>query len=164
MQYAAFLRGIGPGNPNMRGPKLCSVFERLGFTKVASVISSGNVVFETTSRNSAALEKAVEEALPKYLGFQRLVIIRSRTELQQLVKRQPFQGQKHGQGHYLIVSFPKNKRAAPAGVVCTAIDQTRDQPQEVMTDLERKYAKAVTTRTWLTVERVLRKMEEVATE
>jgi uncharacterized protein (DUF1697 family) len=56
-RYVALLRGIGPSNPNMHGAKLKSLFESLGFTKVSPVISSGNVIFDSTSKSIAALEK-----------------------------------------------------------------------------------------------------------
>lgn len=39
--YVALLRGIVPLNPNMRNEKLRGVFEKLGFTNVRTVISSG---------------------------------------------------------------------------------------------------------------------------
>lgn len=49
--YVALLRGILPLNPNMHNQKLRGVFEKLGFSNVHTVISSGNVIFETNSKN-----------------------------------------------------------------------------------------------------------------
>lgn len=64
-KYAALLRGIGPSNPNMRNEKLRGVFENLGFQNVQTVISSGNVLFETRSNNIKELEAIIEKALPE---------------------------------------------------------------------------------------------------
>ena len=159
MLYVALLRGIGPSNPNMHGSKLCSAFEGLGFTEVSSVISSGNVVFSSLSRDAAALEAMIERTLPERLGFTSTTIIRSRNELLALVEKDPFKGKAHGRDAYLIVSFLKDKRAVPGGAIFTAIDMARERPQDVMVRLEKRYDKAITTRTWLTVQRVLARME-----
>jgi uncharacterized protein (DUF1697 family) len=51
MKYVALLRGIGPSNPNMRNEKLRGVFEKLGFDNVQTVISSGNVLFQTPTKD-----------------------------------------------------------------------------------------------------------------
>ena len=59
-KYIALLRGIGPGNPNMRNDKLCGVFEKLGFSNVTPVISSGNVIFESDEINKKTLELKIE--------------------------------------------------------------------------------------------------------
>jgi len=90
--YVALLRGIAPTNPNMRNDRLRGVFAELGFSNVRTVISSGNVLFETDSSAVRALETKVEEALPKRLGFTSTKIIRSRTEIQALVDQDPSGG------------------------------------------------------------------------
>ncbi|MFD6216460.1 DUF1697 domain-containing protein, partial [Nocardia salmonicida] len=66
--YAALLRGIMPTNPNMRNEKLRGVFEGLGFEKVASVLTSGNVVFRTAD-DPADLEDRIQQALNAELGI-----------------------------------------------------------------------------------------------
>lgn len=50
MRYVALLRGIGPANPNMKGERLKSAFEEIGFTNVHPVIASGNVIFDSPSK------------------------------------------------------------------------------------------------------------------
>ncbi len=159
MRYVALLRGIMPMNPNMRGEKLRSVFEKLGFTNVATVIASGNVVFESPNKNSAALEAKIEKAFPKYLGFTSTTIIRSHDELAAIVKKNPFKGKEHSQSSYLLVTFLKDKHRVPGGAMFTAINLKDKNTPNIMTDLERRYTKAITSRTWLTVLRILKKME-----
>lgn len=66
--YVALLRGIAPTNPLMRNAELRKVFEALSFTNVRTVISSGNVLFETPSRSPAKLESTIEAALHDHLG------------------------------------------------------------------------------------------------
>src|SRR5579864_6685747 len=112
IKYAAFLRGIGPGNPNMRQEKLKWFFEQLGFTNVKAVISSGNVIFESRSKNVANLESKIEKFLPKYLGFNSMTIIRSQQDLEKIIKEKPFKAMEHGTKSYLLVTFIKNKPKA----------------------------------------------------
>src|SRR2546423_1896339 len=107
MKYVALLRGIGPSNPNMHGQKLKAVMEELGFDNVQTVISSGNVVFESPSKDEKALEAKIEAAWPTKLGFNSTTIIRSQQQLQALVAQDPFQGAEHSRGSYLLVTFFK---------------------------------------------------------
>jgi uncharacterized protein (DUF1697 family) len=92
VRYVALLRGIHPGNPKMRNEHLRRVVEGLGHTDVATVISSGNVVFASTIRSRARLEASLEAAWPEQLGFTSTTIVRSRTDLRLLVDGDPFDG------------------------------------------------------------------------
>lgn len=155
MRYVAFLRGIMPMNPNMRGEKLREVFESLGFTNVATVIASGNVVFDSPSKSFTALEKKIESVLPEKLGFSSTTIVRSREEIEKLIKKNPFKGVKDEKPHYLVVTFFKDRRAE----LCNVLDLDTTEATKYMSTIEKKYGKQITTRTWKTVGRVLKKME-----
>ena len=152
--YVALLRGIGPGNPNMHGSKLKKCFEDIGFTNVAPVISSGNVVFDSPSTSASALEKKIEQATRAKLGFDRAAIVRSQAELEKLVKRNPFKGIKDEKPNYLVVTFFKDRRKE----VCTALDVSQGPTPDFMRDIEKKHGKALTTRTWKTMHRIVEKM------
>ena len=56
---------------------LRKVFESLGFSKVTTFIASGNVIFETTTKNIKSLEKKIEKALHEALGYEVRPFIRS---------------------------------------------------------------------------------------
>lgn len=144
-----------PMNPNMKGERLREAFESLGFKDVATVIASGNVVFGSGSKNAAALEAKVEKALPERLGFKSTTIVRSREDLERLVKSAPFKGIKDEKPNYLIVTFFKDKRKE----LCTVIDRSQAATPEFMTALEKQHGKAITTRTWKTIGRILKKMD-----
>lgn len=151
--YVALLRGIGPTNPNMHPKKLKGFFEGLGLKNVATVIASGNVVFESQKR-AQALEALIEKELPKKLKFSSTTIIRSQQELEKLVKKNPFKGIKDEKPNYLIVTFFKSRRPE----LCTVIDTSASNGANFMAALEKKHSKAITTRTYKTVHRILAKM------
>jgi uncharacterized protein (DUF1697 family) len=157
MQYVALLRGIGPTNPNMRGEKLKAVFEGLGFKNVHTVIASGNVVFESLEKDTSLLETKIEKELPEKLGFNSATIIRSRQELEKLSKKNPFEVIKDEKPNYLVVTFFKDRRKE----LCTVIDTSAGKTTDFMAKLERQHGKAMTTRTWKTVHRILKKMSAV---
>ncbi len=155
MKYVALLRGIGPGNPNMKGEKLSEFFEYLGFKNVATVIASGNVVFESDLKDTKALESRIEKELPKYLGFSRIVIIRAQNELKKLVAKDPFKGIPDETPNYLIITFFKDRKPE----LCTVINTDEGRTPDFMGKLEKQHGKEITTRTWKTVGRIIKKME-----
>ena len=176
-KYVALLRGIAPTNPNMRNDKLRGVFEKLGFANVRTVISSGNVIFESPSRSVRKLEEDIEIALPKELGFKSTTIIRSQRQVRKLVDKHPFRGMEHSQKSSLNVTFLKKKKKIDLkfpykvdnrdytllgmydGAICSVIDLTSARTPDLMIWLEKRFGKEITTRTFKTVERILKAME-----
>ncbi|MES2215952.1 MAG: DUF1697 domain-containing protein [Patescibacteria group bacterium] len=155
--YVALLRGIGPTNPNMHGSKLKWAFEELGLKEVIPVISSGNVIFKSSSKNSRALGTKIEKALPKLLGFKSSTIVRSQEELEHVAEVSPFKSRKENKKEYLVVTFLKNQ-AVKDGAIFTTIDMSKSRTPEFMRSIEKKYGKEITTRTWKTVNRIIQKM------
>lgn len=160
-------------NPNMRNDKLRGVLEDLGMKNVQSVISSGNVLFETDCKDSQVLEELIQAAWPKNLGFTSTTIIRSLGELQALQQKHPYENETHSLKTSLNVTFLQ--RAQPHakhlsdGVgyhiaamydkeVCSIIDTTRAKTPDFMRQAEKTYGKEITTRTWKTVERIITKL------
>jgi uncharacterized protein (DUF1697 family) len=177
MIYVALLRGISPTNPQMANANLRSVFEALGFTNVQTVISSGNVIFETPRTDVPALETQIEAAFPAQLGFISTTIIRSREQVQELLQANPFRGPIHSPASYLTVTFLKHPVTSrdtawthgkpytiPAlypGEICGVTDTTVAKTPDFMAQLEKHYGKDITTRTWKTVERIAHKMDAI---
>lgn len=119
------------------------------------MIASGNVVFGSRSLNAPALEAKIEKALPAQLGFTSTTMVRTRDEIERLVKRNPFKGVKDEKPNYLIVTFFKDRRKE----LCTVLDSTSPGSPDFMRANEEKYGKAITTRTWKTVGRILKMMD-----
>jgi Protein of unknown function (DUF1697) len=170
--YVALLRGIGPGNPNMRNERLRGVFAGLGFGNVRAVLASGNVLFEAPSRAIRAFETRIEAALPQALGFRSTAIIRSRNQLEALVNDDPFRGFKHSDETHLNVTFlkrkprewqPRRRRGVGYRIValyereiCSVVDLTSARTPDLMGRLEKELGKEITTRTYATIGRILR--------
>ncbi len=145
-------------NPNMRGEKLRGVFTSLGFKNVSSLLASGNIVFESVSKDSNALETKIEAVLFKRLKFHSTTIIRSEDEIKQLTERKPFGKKSHGRKTYLIVTFLKNRSAAKHGILCNVVDVSKERTPDFMLQIEKKFGKDITTRTWATIQKVADRM------
>jgi uncharacterized protein (DUF1697 family) len=105
-QYVAFLRAINVGGHTVKMDYLRSLFEGLGFTKVETFIASGNVIFNSNSRSTKALEKKIEASLRESLGYEVATFIRSTSELAEVAGYRPFpDAELNAAGNSLYVGF-----------------------------------------------------------
>lgn len=91
--YAALLRGInvgGRGKVSMQDLRV--LFESLGMRDVATYVQSGNVVFKSTRSDAKRLRKTIEEKILADLDMEATVLIRSASELEGVLKNNPFCG------------------------------------------------------------------------
>ena len=86
----AFLRAINVGGHTVKMDVLRQSFESLGLTRVETFIASGNVIFDTSARNTAALEKKIAAQLRQVLGYDVATFLRTEAELALLTMHQPF--------------------------------------------------------------------------
>lgn len=162
----------------MTNDKLRGVFERLGFEHVQSVLSSGNIVFAGDRAQIPALEERIEMALAEDLGIASRTIIRTQMEMRALVDSDPFSGQTHGSGNYLTATFIKDAAFSAArpqtpaplteivrydeaarAILAVTDNSAPGATPNFMAWVEKAYGGAITTRSWPTVERILRKLE-----
>ena len=178
-RYVALLRGIAPSGANMTNDKLRGVFEGLGFTAVGSVLASGNITFRTAEADVTSLETRIEEALVSRLRVSSRTIIRDSSELRSLVDSDPFPGLTHDRRTYLTATFLKDAQLSPDVMAAEPVRSTRvvryDRAARAvlavtdnsdpgaasgfMSWLERSCGKDITTRSWLTVQRIVRQLE-----
>ena len=77
-RYVAFLRAINVGGSHVvKMDTLRARFEGLGFSRVETFIASGNVIFETRSKDAAGLERRIEAMLEMSLETKTAAIPKS---------------------------------------------------------------------------------------
>jgi uncharacterized protein (DUF1697 family) len=167
-RYAAFLRGVSPVNAKM--PELKRAFEAAGFSEVHTLLSSGNVVFTADKAAVAMLQAEAEAAMEKKLGKSFLTFVRPISGLQKLLRSDPYRAFGEPAQSKRIVTFlrdpPGGKLAFPIekeGARILSLDggvafgdyTPHPKGPVFMALLEKTFGKAQTTRTWLTVERVV---------
>jgi uncharacterized protein (DUF1697 family) len=165
-RYVAFLRGVSPMNAKM--PELKAAFESAGFANVKTVLSSGNVVFDSRKSADATLEKKAEAAMAGALGKSFYTIVRPVEHLEALIADDPFARHKPPAGAKRVVSFVRKAPAAKLELpiefedarilemrgrdIFTAYVPQRNNPA-FMNLIEKTFGKEVTTRTWETVQK-----------
>ncbi len=90
MRYVALLRGINVGGKtliNMKDLKAC--IEELGFRDVSTYIASGNVLFETGTRDAPKLETRIERAIEKRFQLPVKVVVHDREAYARIVRAIP---------------------------------------------------------------------------
>ena len=166
----------------MTNDKLRGVFEGLGLEDVASVLASGNIVFRADaagSADTAVLEQRIEDALALELGISSRTLVRTHAELRALVDSDPFPGLTHGTHTYLTATFIKDPEGGPETLPGHLDPSTRivrydpaaravlavtdnDVPasgRSVLSWLEETFGKSITTRSWLNVQKIVRRLE-----
>jgi uncharacterized protein (DUF1697 family) len=173
-RYVAFLRGINAGN-NAEMEDLRLVFKELGFHDVQTVISSGNVLFEVDPTDVNSLERIIEEALDKRLSLKSAANLRTEEELMELVASNPFKDIEITPKTRLYVTFLRDKPgirtklpleqhkkgfailSVSDKMVFSIVDLSEGTTPDLMVVLDKQFGKRITTRSWNTIERVLRK-------
>jgi uncharacterized protein (DUF1697 family) len=90
MTYVALLRGINVGGNNqIKMAKLKETFERLGYTDVRTVIASGNVIFQTGSKNEQKITKEIESAIAKDFKVAVKVLVLNSKQMEKFTKAIP---------------------------------------------------------------------------
>lgn len=91
MIFISLLRGINvSGQKKVPMQQLKELYEKLTFTSVQTYIQSGNVIFSSNEKDLAKLRERIENAIKKEFGFDVLVFVRTRADLEKIVKSNPF--------------------------------------------------------------------------
>ena len=168
-RYVALLRGVSPTNCKM--PLLTECFQAAGFTDVRTVLSSGNVAFDTRDSPWPALERRAERAMLAAWGHAFPTIVRPAAYLHDLVASDPFAEFALPPAAKRVVTFLRDPNAAAvraatlplerdgtrvlkrvAAEVFTVYEPSPKGPV-FMALLERVFGKDITTRTLATVEK-----------
>jgi uncharacterized protein (DUF1697 family) len=112
-RYVAFLRAINVGGHTVAMTALRKHFEECGCCDVETVIASGNVLFGSSSRSAAVLEKRIAAHLEGRLGYAVATFLRTPEELASISAHRPFaRSDSERPGVSLFVAF--HGRAADA--------------------------------------------------
>jgi uncharacterized protein (DUF1697 family) len=121
------LRGVNVGGHNqIRMEALRALCESLGLRDPQTYLQSGNVVFRTDARDLGALGRRIEKAVERKVGFRADAILRTASELKEVVARNPFQGRRGIDPSKLLVTFLASDPSS----------ENRDQVLKIKTDPE----------------------------
>lgn len=90
-QYIAFLRAINVGGARIiKMAELKTMFEKHGFESVKTYIQSGNIIFNTKEKDVNKIQKIIGSSILKSFGHDVDVMIRTKSELENILKKNPF--------------------------------------------------------------------------
>ena len=156
---------------NAKMPALKRAFEAAGFSEVKTVLSSGNLVFDTRRASDFALARRVEAAMRERLGQGFLTIVRPVEMLEEMLASDPYRAFRLEPSAKRIVTFlrdePRARVALPIerdgarllalrGKELFSAYVPSPRGAVFMTLIERTFGKELTTRTWDTVGKVAR--------
>jgi uncharacterized protein (DUF1697 family) len=127
-RYVALLRGINVGGHRVAMTDLRVHMEALGLSDVSTFIASGNVIFSTAKRASAAtLEQRIEQHLQLILGYAVPTFVRTPAELIATSEHRPFsQADWDAPGNTVHVGFLRDVPAPALAQVLAEHQTERD--------------------------------------
>ena len=156
---------------NAKMPDLKRAFEHAGFSDVKTILGSGNVVFTAPTAKPATLERKAEAAMHAELGRTFTTFVRPVEALREILESDPYRSFELAPESKRVVTFlrpaaeskihlPLEEDGARVLVVIggeafSAYTRTVNGPV-FMKLIEKSFGKDQTTRTWETVEKVIR--------
>jgi uncharacterized protein (DUF1697 family) len=155
----SMLRGVNLLSHNrIKMDALRALYESLGFRDAQTYVVSGNVVFRTKARNLTALAKRIEDAIERSFGFRPRVILRTPSDLKDVVARNPFRTRRGIEPSKLLVTFLESHPAAEA---LEQVLKIKADPEELHIDGREVYiyfpnGMGRSKLSWVTVEKKLK--------
>ena len=128
----SMLRGVNVGGHHkVKMDELRALYESLGFEDVQTYINSGNVLFRTAARDLVRLRQRIEDAIERACGFRPDVILRTPSDLEGVLARNPFAARPGMDPGKLAIHFLAADPSAAALEQVRAIDA---DPEELHID------------------------------
>jgi len=174
VEYVAFLRGINVGGRSViKMEDLRKTLESMGFQGVKTVMASGNVRFRAKDKDVAALSTRLAQGFREAFGRDIFVIVRPLDDIRELAARRPLEAVKDVPGARLFVTFFSGSADRYAffaaeedeyrilsvahGAICSVLyEKPGTGAVELMGAIEKAFGQKVTTRSWSTVEKLLK--------
>ena len=100
------LRGVNVGGHNMiKMEALRTLYESLKLRDPRTYVQSGNVVCRTEERDMVLLSKRIENGIEGTFGFRPTVVVRTASELKDVIARNPFSARSGIDPGKLLVTF-----------------------------------------------------------
>ena len=168
-RYAAFLRGVNVGGVNLKMADVAKALEEAGFSNVATVLASGNVLLDSPAAVKTVRGRA-EKALRDEFGYDAWVLAYDIDAVRAISQGYPFE--REVEGHHSYVTFvsdpdvldelaglsagPEEKIARGDGVVYWQVPRRSTLDSTIGKTMGKKrYQSSTTTRNLRTLVKVL---------
>lgn len=152
--------------------ELRSEFEKMNFKNIATILNSGNILFEAPEND---LEAKISERLETVFGFPVPTLLRDFEMIVNVSNDNPFEHIAVTKDIRLYISFLKkdvgSKLTLPwkskdgsykiiekrETMILSVLDLSKSNTPKAMEALEKNYGKEITTRNWNTIGKILKK-------
>ena len=123
------LRGVNVGGHNLiKMDALRALYESLGLQDPQTYVQSGNVIFRTKERDPSRLARQIENEIERGFGFRPGVILRTSSDLRDVINRNPFAASRDLDPSKLLVTFLATD---PAPDAREALLRIKPDPEEL---------------------------------
>jgi uncharacterized protein (DUF1697 family) len=176
----SLLRGVNVGGHHkVKMDNLRALYESLGCADVQTYINSGNVLFKTAGRDLVRLRKRIEGAIESACGFRSDVILRTPSDLRQVIAANPFAARPGIEASKLAIHFLASGPDAAMRAQVLAIDAAPEElhigarelyiyytngmarPKLSLSLVEKTLKMSGTSRNWNTVRKLLEMAEKL---
>ncbi|MGB8390428.1 DUF1697 domain-containing protein [Mycobacterium sp.] len=171
-RYAAFLRGVNVGGVHLTMAEVATALTDTGFTKVRTVLASGNVLLES-SGGVADVRRKAEATLRARFGYDAWVLVYDIDTVRAVVDAYPFEREADGYQSYVTFvadaavldelaaladgAGPDEKTRRGDGVVYWQVPKGNTLDSTIGTTMGKpRYKSSTTTRNLRTLAKVLR--------
>jgi uncharacterized protein (DUF1697 family) len=155
----SMLRGVNLGpHRRIKMEALRALYESLKLRDAQTYVQSGNVIFRTDERDLVRLAKRIENGIDRKFGFRCDVIVRTASELRDVIRRNPFAKRRAMEPSKLLVTFLASD---PGEQARKQVRTIKTEPEEFWIDGQEAYTyfpngMARPKLSWPAMERVLK--------
>ena len=125
----SLLRGVNVGGHNkLKMDALRELYESIQLRDSQTYVQSGNVVFRTDARDIVLLGNRIETAIEGKFGFRPTVVVRTASELRDVIARNPFADRRDLDPSKFLVTFLSRD---PEPSACDEVLAIKIEPDEL---------------------------------
>jgi uncharacterized protein (DUF1697 family) len=183
-KYIAFMRAINvAGHTIVKMSDVRDAFAAVGCRDVRTYIQSGNVIFDSPARDAATILETLQAKLRNVLDDEPVILLRTVSEMEKLLGRDPFKDVKAEPGIKLYVVFlsqsPRSRPKFPLVSLREALEAIAMTDREVFVVsrrkkngffgfpnnfIEKELGVSATSRNWSTVTKIVESVRKEAKE
>ena len=102
--YIALLRGINVGgHKKVPMAELRELLSKSGFENVQTYIQSGNVILQSSEKNTQNIEEIIKQAILGHFGFEVSVLAITKSDLKRIFDDSPFSEEKKKKSYFMML-------------------------------------------------------------
>lgn len=127
--FISMLRGVNVGGHHLiRMDALRELYGSLKLQDAQTYVQSGNVIFRTKITDEVTLAKKIQGGIEKSFGIRPEIILRTRSEMGEVIAANPFANRKDVEPNKLVVSF---LNGVPSSEIRKMVESVKATPEEL---------------------------------